>query len=203
MPQIASLFSFFLQDLRGNGMQCARAEQSDIERHYHDTEWGQVLRDDRGLFELLTLRGAQAGLAWHTVLGKRERYRQLFHDYDIPRIAAMSDAELDAIRQDRGVIRNRLKLASVRCNARAALRVVETGSSLSDLLWSFAEQGAVGASSPRDVNGFTPSRSDASDRMSLALRKRGFRFAGTAICFAIMQSAGMIESHAVGCSRRR
>src|SRR4051812_3223078 len=145
LTQIASLFSIFLQDMRGNGMQCAWAEHSDIERHYHDTEWGVALRDDRGLFELLTLRGAQAGLAWRTVLGKRERYRQVFHEYDIARIAAMSDAELEAIRQDRGVIRNRLKLASVRGNARAALRAIEEGGSLSSLLWSYADAEAVAA----------------------------------------------------------
>lgn len=190
MNEIAWLFSIFFQDMRGNGMQCACAE-------HHEP-----LRDDRALFELITLRGAQAGLAWRTVLAKRERYRQVFHDYDLPRIVVMTDDELVHIRLDRGIIRNRLKLASVRGNARATLRLVDAGSSLSALLWSFAEPGAT-AARPHGEHDFQPNRSDASDRMSAALRKRGFRFTGTAICYALMQSAGMLQSHAGGCPLRR
>jgi DNA-3-methyladenine glycosylase I len=181
-------------------MRCAWAEHSDAERVYHDTEWGLPIHDDRRLFELITLRGAAAGLSWRTVLGKRERYRRLFHDYDLSRIAGMTDAELALIRRDRGVIRHRLKIASVRSNARAALRVIADDGSLALFLYAFAS-GPVVAAPPRTGFGLR-SRSDASDIMSATLHKRGFRFAGTAICYALMQATGMVDGHDVGCQHR-
>jgi DNA-3-methyladenine glycosylase I len=181
-------------------MRCAWAEQSDAERVYHDTEWGLPIHDDRQLFELITLRGAAAGLSWRTVLGKRERYRRLFHDYDLTRIGAMTDAELAMVRRDRGVIRHRLKIASVRGNARAALRLIEDKGSLATFLYAFEVGGAV-ATPSRCAFGLR-SRNDASDIMSAILHKRGFRFAGTAICYALMQATGMVDGHEPGCEHR-
>lgn len=181
-------------------MRCAWAEQSDAERVYHDTEWGLPIRDDRKLFELITLRGAAAGLTWRTALAKRERYRRVFHDYDLPRIAAMTDDELAMVRRDRGIIRHRLKIASVRGNARAALRLIESEGSLSTFLHTFSDSGAV-AATPRVAFGLR-SRSDASDVMSATLHRRGFRFAGTAICYALMQAAGMVDGHESQCRHR-
>jgi DNA-3-methyladenine glycosylase I len=181
-------------------MRCAWAEHSDAERVYHDTEWGLPIHDDRRLFELITLRGAAAGLSWRTVLGKRERYRRLFHDYDLSRIARMTDDELAMVRRDRGVIRHRLKIASVRGNARAALRLIEDESSLAAFFYAFQRGGAVIA--PQCVGFGVRSRSDASDLMSATLHKRGFRFAGTAICYALMQATGMVDGHDPGCRVR-
>jgi len=181
-------------------MRCAWAEQSDAERVYHDTEWGLPIRDDRQLFELVTLRGAAAGLSWRTVLGKRECYRRVFHDYDLRRVAAMTDDELATVRRDRGIIRHRLKIASVRGNARAALRLIESEGSLSRFLYAFADAEAI-LTPPRFVFGLR-SRSDASDLMSATLQKRGFRFAGTAICYALMQATGMVDGHEPGCQHR-
>jgi DNA-3-methyladenine glycosylase I len=181
-------------------MRCAWAEQSDAERVYHDTEWGLPIHDDRQLFELITLRGAAAGLSWRTVLGKRERYRRVFHGYDLARIAAMTDDELAMVRRDRGIIRHRLKIASVRANARAALRLMEVHGSLSTFLRTFVD-GEAPAAPPRLALG-PRLRSDASDAMSATLHKRGFRFAGTAICYALMQASGMVDGHEPGCQYR-
>lgn len=181
-------------------MRCEWAETTDAERVYHDTEWGVPTRDDRALFELLVLRGAQAGLAWRTVLAKRADYRRVFLDYDIAAVASLDDGAMARIGSDRGIIRHRLKLASVRNNARAALGLIAAEGSLADFLWSFVDGRTL-------VNRFRhaedmPSRSAHSDRMSEALRRRGFQFAGTAICYALMQSAGMVDDHALGCFRR-
>lgn len=180
-------------------MRCHWAERSEVERRYHDTEWGVVLHDDSKLFEQLTLRGAQAGLSFRTVLAKRAGYRTAFHDYDIQRIACMTDADIDMLMRDRSVIRNRLKLMSVRTNARASLHLIERGGSLSRLLWSMADDApSVAWIAPEDV----PARTDASDRLSSELGRHGFRFAGTAICYSLMQSAGVVNDHLADCPFR-
>jgi DNA-3-methyladenine glycosylase I len=182
-------------------MRCSWAERSDAERIYHDTEWGVPVHDDVLLFERLSLRGAQAGLAWRTVLAKRDSYRRIFHGFDIHRVAAMTDADLSLILGDRGVIRHRLKVESIRSNAQAALRVIAEEGSLSTYLWSFV--GGVTCINAWACDGEVPGSSDVSDRMSLALRRRGFRFAGTAICYAMMQSTGMVNDHVIDCERYR
>lgn len=182
-------------------MRCSWAEHSDAERIYHDTEWGVPVHDDRQLFERLSLRGSQAGLAWRTVLAKRDSYRRLFHGFDIQRIAAMTDVEMATVLSDRGVIRHRLKIESIRGNARAALRVIDDDGSLAAYLWSFVDGVTVTHAWSSDAE--VPGRSDISDRMSAALRRRGFRFAGPAICYAMMQSTGMVNDHIVGCHRYR
>lgn len=180
-------------------MRCTWAELSDAERVYHDTEWGVVTRDDRRLFELLILRGAQAGLAWRTVLAKREGYRRVFVDYDLEAIAGFSDRQMLDLLHDKSIIRHRLKVASVRHNARAAIRLIEREGSLSDYLWSFVDGEPIMNGFPR--GGDLPLRTSRSDRMSEALRERGFKFAGTAICYALMQSAGLVHDHERECFR--
>jgi DNA-3-methyladenine glycosylase I len=182
-------------------MRCQWAERSDAERIYHDTEWGVPVHDDSQLFERLALRGSQAGLAWRTVLAKRESYRVAFHGFDIARVAAMTDAEIADVLHDRGVIRHRLKIESIRGNARASLRVISEEGSLSAYLWSFVD-GEQKRNAWRHA-AEVPMRSAVSDRMSAALRKRGFRFAGTAICYTVMQSVGMVNDHVVDCHRYR
>lgn len=170
-------------------------------RDYHDTEWGVPLHDDQQLFEFLCLEGAQAGLSWRTVLNKRDHYRKVFHHFDIARVAAMSDDDLAERLLDPGIIRNRLKVSSTRGNALAALAVIEEFGSLDAYLWSF-----VGGKPLRNrwqEGSDVPPSTELSDRMSKALKKRGFRFVGSTICYSLMQATGMINDHLVGCFRHR
>jgi len=183
-----------------NRVRCPWADGSDLMRAYHDTEWGMPLHDDRGLFELLTLEGAQAGLSWRTVLNKRDAYRRAFHDFDIPRVAAMGEADVTALLTDPGLIRHRQKLASVPANARAALTVIAEFGSLDAYLWRFVDGRPA-------VNLWTemsqvPARTEISDRISKELRKRGFGFVGSTICYAFMQASGMVDDHVTSCFRR-
>jgi DNA-3-methyladenine glycosylase I len=166
---------------------------------YHDTEWGVPQHDDRALFELLTLEGAQAGLSWRTVLARRDEYRRAYHGFDIGRVARMRDAELEKLLVASGVIRNRMKVLSVRDNARVALGVIEEHGSLGAYLWSFV--GGVPIVNHRQSAKAVPATSDISDRMSKTLKKRGFRFVGSTICYAFMQATGMVNDHLVGCFR--
>ena len=168
---------------------------------YHDTEWGVPLHDDRLLFEFLCLEGAQAGLSWRTVLAKRERYREVFHGFDIARVARMTDRELEKALADPGIIRNRLKVTAARDNARAALEAIASHGSLDTYLWSFADGEPLRNrwKSTSEV----PATTAVSDRMSKALKKDGFRFVGSTICYALMQATGMVNDHLVGCYRHR
>ncbi|GGY29961.1 DNA-3-methyladenine glycosylase [Rhodanobacter panaciterrae] len=167
--------------------------------HYHDTEWGTPLHDDRGLFEFLCLEGAQAGLSWRTVLAKRENYRKAFHNFEIARVAAMKDRELEKLLLDPGIIRNRLKVTATRDNAKVALEVIEEFGSLDVYLWSFVD-GKPLVNRWRDKSE-VPASTELSDRMSKTLKKRGFRFVGTTICYSLLQATGMINDHLVGCFR--
>jgi DNA-3-methyladenine glycosylase I len=166
---------------------------------YHDREWGVPHRDDRALFELLTLEGAQAGLSWRTILARRDEYRRAFHDFDIKRVAAMRDASLEKLLASSGIIRNRLKIWSVRDNARTALDVIAEHGSLDAYLWSFVDGKPLVNhwKSSKEV----PAKTELSDRMSKALAKRGFRFVGSTICYAFMQATGMVNDHLVSCFR--
>ncbi len=166
---------------------------------YHDREWGVPHHDDRALFELLTLEGAQAGLSWRTILARREQYRLAYHGFDLNRVAGMHDAALEQLLTSSGIIRNRLKVFSVRDNARTALDVIAEHGSLDAYLWSF-----VGGkplvnrwSDSRQV----PAKTELSDRISRSLAKRGFRFIGSTICYAFMQATGMVNDHLVSCFR--
>jgi len=166
---------------------------------YHDAEWGVPQHDDRALFELLILEGAQAGLSWRTILHRRHAYRDAFHDFDIERVAGMRDAELEQLLASSGIIRNRQKVFSARANAQAALRAREAHGSLDAFLWGFVDGTPV-------VNRWTesaqvPATSPLSDRMSKALRKAGFNFVGSTICYSFMQATGMVNDHLTCCFR--
>ena len=178
---------------------CPWAISDELLRDYHDTEWGVPLHDDHGLFEFLCLEGAQAGLSWRTVLAKREHYRKVFHAFDIARVAAMKDRELEKLLLDPGIIRNRLKVTSTRDNAIAALRIVEEFGGLDGYLWSFVD-GKPLVNHWRDKSE-VPASTPLSDRMSKELKKRGFRFVGTTICYSLLQATGMVNDHLVGCFR--
>jgi DNA-3-methyladenine glycosylase I len=168
-------------------------------RAYHDEEWGVPVRDERHLFELLILEGAQAGLSWSTILRKREGYRTAFAGFDVATVAAFDDADVARLLADPGIVRNRAKVAAAIGNARATLALQAGGTTLVDHLWSF-----VGGAPVRNAwveMGTIPAETDASRAMSIDLRARGFRFVGPTICYALMQSAGLVNDHLVGCFR--
>lgn len=168
-------------------------------RNYHDAEWGVPLRDETRLFELLTLEGAQAGLAWITILKKRENYRRAFDDFDIERIADYGEADLERLLSDPGIVRNRLKISSTIDNARAWLRLRHSHGDCVDYLWSFV--GGVPIQNQWRNMADIPASTAQSDAMSKALKKLGFRFVGTTICYAFMQATGMVNDHTVDCYR--
>ena len=178
---------------------CPWCEGFDLYRQYHDEEWGVPLRDDRALFGLLILEGAQAGLSWATILKKREGYRRAFDGFDPARMAAYGDEKVQALLADPGIVRNRAKVAAAIGNARAYLRLVERGVSFSDFLWQFV--GGQPILNHWEILAQVPARTRESDAMSQALGKAGFKFVGSTICYAFMQSAGMVNDHLVSCFR--
>ena len=179
---------------------CHWAETSDAQMQaYHDTEWGVPHHDDRALFELLTLEGAQAGLSWRTVLVRRDAYRTAYHSFDIEKVAAMTDAELETLLTDSPLIRNRLKIYSVRDNAKAALAAIAAHGSLDRYLWSFVNH--TPTRNCHTDRSQVPATTPVSDTMSKALKKAGFRFVGSTICYAFMQATGMVDDHLVTCFR--
>lgn len=166
---------------------------------YHDKEWGVPLYDDVKLFEMLLLEGAQAGLSWITILKRREGYRRAYDGFDPEQMAAWTDEKLLALREDAGIIRNRLKIEAARIYAQAYLDVVRNEGSFSSFLWSFVDGQPVqnAYATTKDVPASTP----VSDAMSKALKKRGFKFVGTTICYAFMQAVGMVNDHTTDCFR--
>lgn len=178
---------------------CTWALGSDAEREYHDSEWGVPVHDDRRLFEFICLEGAQAGLSWRTVLNKRERYREVFDGFGIAKCARLSDQRIEKLLLDPGIIRNRMKVSSVRDNAVATLAAIDEFGSLDAFLWSFVDSKPIQNRwrSMSDV----PATTSVSDTMSKQMKKRGFRFVGSTICYALMQATGMVNDHLVGCPR--
>jgi len=166
---------------------------------YHDREWGVPLHDDRALFELLILEGAQAGLSWETILRKREAYRQAFDGFDPRAVAAYGPAKVEALLADAGIVRNRLKIESAVQNARCLLDVQGEFGSFDAYLWRFVG-GAPKQNAPRDVKQI-PARTAESDALSKDLRCRRFKFVGSTICYAFMQAVGMVNDHTVDCFR--
>ncbi|GAT33781.1 DNA-3-methyladenine glycosylase I [Terrimicrobium sacchariphilum] len=172
---------------------------SEIYEAYHDEEWGVPVRDDLALFEMLNLEGAQAGLSWITVLKKRDTYRKAFHNFDPKRIVKYTDQDIARLMADPGIVRNRLKIYAVIENARLYLEMQKQGVSFSEYLWSFVGNKPIQnkLESLRDVQPSTPE----SDAMSKDLKKRGFKFVGSTICYAFMQAVGMVNDHLVTCPR--
>jgi DNA-3-methyladenine glycosylase I len=166
---------------------------------YHDREWGVPLHDDRALFELLILEGAQAGLSWSTILHKREAYRKAFDGFDAKKIARYDERRVAKLLANAGIVRNRLKIAATIGNARALAAVQKEFGSFDAYLWSFVEGRTI--RNQRRAVGEVPATSKESDAMSKDLRRRGFRFVGSTICYAFMQSAGMVNDHLVTCFR--
>ena len=184
-----------------NGSRCAWAGNDKLYQAYHDHEWGVPLHDDRHLFEFLILEGAQAGLSWITILRKRENYRAAFDDFDARCVARYDANKIESLLQDTGIVRNRLKLEAAVTNAQKFMEVQETSGSFDAFIWQF-----IGGKprqntwrSPADVPASTP----VSDAMSRELKRCGFKFVGTTICYALMQATGMVNDHTTNCFRHK
>ena len=182
-----------------NLVRCGWA-RNDLSIQYHDREWGVPLHDDRALFEFLILEGAQAGLSWDTILKKRDNYRAAFDGFDAKKIARYDRRKVQALLRDEGIVRNRLKIQSAVKNAKAFLSLQKEFGSFDRYIWQFVGgKPLVNSWKSRKV----PSRTAESDAMSKDLKKRGFNFVGSTICYAFMQATGMVNDHAVECFRYR
>lgn len=179
---------------------CPWCLQDEIYMQYHDQEWGVPVHDDTKLFEMINLEGAQAGLSWYTVLIKRENYREAFDHWDAEKIARYDEAKVTELRQNAGIIRNRLKIQATIGNAQAFLNIQEEMGSFNQYLWEFVDHQPI-------INHWTdmeqvPVTTEISDKLSKALKKRGFKFVGSTICYAFMQAIGMVDDHLAHCWKR-
>jgi DNA-3-methyladenine glycosylase I len=183
------------------GRRCSWAAGDPLLQAYHDQEWGVPVHDDRRWFEKIVLDGAQAGLSWLTILRKREGYREAFRGFDPGSVARFSARDIERLMKNPGIVRNLAKIKSAIGNARAFLSIQATHTSFDEFIWAFVDgrprQGR--ARGPLDL----PARTELSDQVSAALRARGFTFVGSTIVYALMQAAGLVNDHVVGCSRRR
>ncbi len=175
--------------------------RGDLMIRYHDEEWGVPVYDDRKLFEFLILEGAQAGLSWETILNKRENYRAAFDAFDVQKISRYDSRKLAQLLQNPGIVRNRLKIASAVRNAQAFLRIQKEFGSFHRYIWQFVNDRPQVNEWKRGEK--LLARSDVSDAISKDLKKRGFNFVGSTICYAFMQAVGMVNDHAADCFRRR
>ena len=173
--------------------------QGDLHIQYHDQEWGVPLHDDRKLFELLILEGAQAGLSWSTILKKRESYRKAFDRFDAAKIARYDQRKIAALLENPGIVRNRLKVAAAVSNARAFLDVQDEFGSFDSYIWQFV--GGKPKKNRWKTFGDVPARTAESDAMSKDLGRRGFKFVGSTICYAFMQATGLVNDHERTCFR--
>ncbi len=176
---------------------CGWVSQDPLYIAYHDNEWGVPETDSKKLFEMICLEGQQAGLSWITVLKKRENYRACFHQFDPVKVAAMQEEDVERLVQDAGIIRHRGKIQAIIGNARAYLQMEQNGQPFVDFVWSFVNH------QPQVTQATTlseiPTSTSASDALSKALKKRGFKFVGTTICYSFMQACGLVNDHVVGC----
>jgi DNA-3-methyladenine glycosylase I len=180
-------------------VRCSWAAGSELSVCYHDEEWGVPVHSDRTLFEFLILEGAQAGLSWSTILNKRENYRAAFDRFDPQLVARYDRRKTQQLLRNPGIVRNRLKIASTVENAKAFLRVQEEFSSFDHYIWQFV--GGKPRVNAWKMRGKLPARTAESDAMSKDLKRRGFKFVGSTICYAFMQAVGMVNDHAVECFR--
>jgi DNA-3-methyladenine glycosylase I len=184
-----------------NMTRCAWCGDDPLYRSYHDTEWGVPLHDDRALFEFLILEGAQAGLSWITILRKRENYRAAFDDFDAAHIARYGTGKIQSLLQDPGIVRNRLKVEAAVNNARMFLEVQSEFGSFDAFIWRFVD-GKPKQNRCRSIAEI-PASTPESDAMSKELKRRGFKFVGSTICYAHMQATGMVNDHTTDCFRHK
>jgi DNA-3-methyladenine glycosylase I len=170
-------------------------------RKYHDGEWGVPSHDDRHLFEMLVLEGAQAGLSWATILNRRDGYRRAFASFDPVKVAAFDDRRLERLREDTGIIRNRLKIYATRTNAQALIRVQAESGSFAKYLWGWVDGKRI-VNHPRTLADLRPT-TELSDRMSKDLKRRDFTFVGSTIVYSLLQAVGVVDDHLEGCPAKR
>lgn len=180
-----------------NKHRCEWCLSDQIYIDYHDNEWGQAQYDDHSLFEMINLEGAQAGLSWITILKKRQGYLDAFDNFDAEKIVKYSDKKLAKLKENPAIIRNRLKIAAVRTNAEAYLKIIDSGQTFSDYIWQFVDHKPI-------INTFknrseVPATTPLSDAMSKQLKKDGFKFVGSTITYAFMQATGMVNDHMMSC----
>jgi DNA-3-methyladenine glycosylase I len=185
----------------GTKKRCEWAGSDPLYLSYHDGEWGVPEHDDRKLFEMLILEGAQAGLAWITILKKRENYRNAFDGFDAGKVSRYTDKRLEKLLANPGIVRNRLKVAAARTNAKAFLQVQKEFGSFDDYLWGFV--GGTPIQNRWKSVAELPAKTAESDALSRDLKKRGFKFVGSTICYAFMQAVGMVNDHVAGCYRHK
>lgn len=183
--------------MKNNIQRCAWVSNDPLYINYHDNEWGKPVFDDKTLFEFLILEGAQAGLSWITVLKKRENYRKAFHGFNPEAMAHYDSGYIDELLKNPGIIRNRLKIHSAVNNARAYINLRQSGISLSDFLWQFV--GGEPIKNHFRTLEQIPSQTALSEKISQALKKQGFKFVGSTICYAYMQAVGMVDDHTQDC----
>jgi DNA-3-methyladenine glycosylase I len=189
---ICLLLRMQTQDLK----RCSWCGTDPLYMHYHDTEWGKTTHDDKVLFEFLILEAAQAGLSWITILKRREGYKNAFADFDVHKVAVFNDDDVERLMQDAGIIRNRLKIhAAIKC-AQLFLEVKKEFGSFDKYLYSFMPDGKP----TNNLSGSMPITTDVSDAISKDMKKRGFKFFGSTICYAFMQATGMVNDHVPSCS---
>ena len=184
-----------------NKTRCAWCEKDDLYRNYHDNEWGKPVYDDETIFEFLILETFQAGLSWYTVLAKRENFRKAFDNFDLTKIANYSEDKMDALAEDSGIIRNKLKIKATVTNAQAFIKVQEEFGTFSKYIWGFVDGKPID-NQPKtlsEVKATTP----ISDALSKDLKKRGFKFVGSTVMYAHMQATGMVNDHVMDCWTRK
>jgi len=186
---------------RGEPKRCSWAGDDALYRAYHDTEWGVPLHDDRALFEFLILEGAQAGLSWITILKKRDNYRAAFDNFDATRVARYDANQIESLLQNPGIVRNRLKVQSAVVNAQKFLEVQNEFGSFEEFIWSFVD-GRTKQNAWCSL-AEVPASTEESDAMSKELKRRGFKFVGSTICYAFMQATGMVNDHTTDCYRHK
>ena len=178
---------------------CEWANASPAEAEYHDKEWGVPIHDDSLLFEFLILEGAQAGLSWSTILNKREAYRKAFDDFDIEKVANYSQSKIKTLLQDKGIVRNKLKVNAAVINAQRVIDIQAKHGSFDAYIWSFVNGKPIKNQWQQHTD--IPANTPQSDAMSKSLKQHGFKFVGTTICYAYMQATGMVNDHIVSCFR--
>jgi DNA-3-methyladenine glycosylase I len=178
---------------------CAWCQGDPVDENYHDTQWGVPIHDDNLWFEFLTLEGAQAGLSWRTIVNRIEAYQKAFKDFDIQKVSIMTDEELEEQLLNKAIIRNRLKVFSTRNNAQRMIEVQKEFGTFDEYIWGFVNHKSI-QNKFKDLNNI-PATTNISDAMSKDLKRRGFKFIGSTICYALMQASGMVNDHEVSCFR--
>ncbi|HWW38935.1 DNA-3-methyladenine glycosylase I [Pedobacter sp.] len=182
-------------------IRCGWCGTDPLYQKYHDEEWGKPVYDDQVLFEFLILEGAQAGLSWITILRRREGYRKAFAGFDVAKVAAFNETDVERLMQDEGIIRNRLKVNAAITNARLFMDIQKEFGSFSDYIWGFLPNRKPILNKVKSL-GDVPARTEISDAISKDMKKRGFKFFGTTICYAHMQATGMVNDHLLDCISR-